>query len=102
MSAEGNPAPRSRCGPLRVRGDGSLGGPLGRTVRSCARCVDDAPLGMLLLLLAWRRRRRDMMSRVRLAGRSRDLRATNVTPPLYVVVGEGGEWGVCRIMDYLF
>ena len=56
----------------------------------------------MLLLLLRRRRRRDMMSRVRLAGRSGDLRATNVTPPLYVVVGEGGEWGVCRIMDYLF
>ena len=58
-----------------------MGGPLGRTVRSCARCVDDAPLGMLLLLLAWRRRRRDMMSRVRFVDRWRDLRETDVTPP---------------------
>ena len=102
MSAEGNPAPRSRGGPLRVRGDVSLGGPLRRTVRSWARCVGGAPRGLMLLLLLRRRRRRDMMSRVRLAGRSRDLRATNVTPPLCVVVGEGGEWGVCRIMAYLF
>ena len=79
-----------------------MGGPLRRTVRSWARGVGEAPRGLMLLLLLRRRRRRDMMSRVRLAGRSGDLSATNVTPPLYVVVGEGGEWGVCRIMDYLF